>query len=169
MAKEPIQIVDEDDNPIGAVTREEAQSKNLIHRIVIVYVMDDKGDVLLQKRGPNVQFANRWDHSAAGHVDAGEEYESAARRELAEELGVEGAALQEVAYYHKYREIDGRHLNRFHKAYVVRLPASYPFDLQESELTEVKWFTREAVLQLIREHPDEVTDGLRYVFENTII
>lgn len=169
MAKEPIQTVDRDYNPIGATTREEAQAKNLVHRIVIVYIVNDRGNVLLQKRGPKVQFPNRWDHSAAGHVDAGEEYESAAKRELAEELGVEGIALQEVAYYHKYRVIDGRHLNRFHKVYVVHLAADYPFDLQKSELIAVKWFTHPAVMQLIRERPNEVTDGLRYVFENAII
>ncbi len=169
MAKELIQIVDENDHPIASATREEAQTKNLIHRIVIVYVLDDKSNVLLQKRGPNVQFANCWDHSAAGHVDAGESYEHAAQRELAEELGVKNVSLKEVAYYHKYREIDGLHLNRFHKVYTVYLPTPYHFDLQESELTAVKWFTRPAVEQLIREHPHDVTNGLRYVFENAIL
>lgn len=169
MAKELIQIVDENDHPTTGATREEAQTKNLIHRIVIVYVVDDKGNVLLQKRGPKVQFANCWDHSAAGHVDAGESYERAAERELAEELGVEDASLQETAYYHTYREIDGRHFNRFHKVYTVHLPAQYHFDLQESELTAVKWFTRSAIEQLIREHPHDATNGLRYVFENAII
>jgi 16S rRNA (adenine1518-N6/adenine1519-N6)-dimethyltransferase len=29
-----------------------------------------------------------WDSSAAGHLDAGEDYDSAARRELEEELGI---------------------------------------------------------------------------------
>jgi 16S rRNA (adenine1518-N6/adenine1519-N6)-dimethyltransferase len=37
-----------------------------------------------------------WDSSAAGHLDAGEEYESAARRELSEELGINDAKLIHV-------------------------------------------------------------------------
>ena len=33
----------------------------------------------------------RWDSSCSGHVDAGEDYDFAAARELREELGLDGA------------------------------------------------------------------------------
>jgi 16S rRNA (adenine1518-N6/adenine1519-N6)-dimethyltransferase len=63
---------------------------NLRHRAVHVFVFNPIGDILLQKRA---RWKDRhpllWDSSAAGHVNAGENYDLAARRELQEELGIE--------------------------------------------------------------------------------
>ena len=45
--------------------------------------------VALQKRSPNKDtFPGRWDISAAGHIESGDESRPTAVRELAEELGV---------------------------------------------------------------------------------
>ena len=50
------------------------------------------GELFLQKRSPwKDKHPNKWDSSAAGHLDAGEDYETAARRELSEELGLSPA------------------------------------------------------------------------------
>ena len=86
MAK--ITFVDKDDKPIGAGTRQEASEKGLICRIARIFVFNSKGQLLLQKRGPNVSVPNKWDDSTAGHVDEGEEYSVAALRELQEETGL---------------------------------------------------------------------------------
>ena len=60
------------------------------HRSVHVWLVDaERGLVALQKRSPNKDtFPNRWDISAAGHIESGDESRPTAVRELAEELGV---------------------------------------------------------------------------------
>ena len=80
-------LVDENDNEIGEATNEEAHEKRLLHRIIHVIVRNSKGEVLLQKRQGG-RGAGLWDVSVGGHVDAGESYEQAAKREMREELGV---------------------------------------------------------------------------------
>lgn len=170
MAPALIQIVDKNDVPVGSATKAEAQAKGLVHRIVIILIRDGEGHVLLQRRAPSVKlYPNYWDHSAAGHVDVGEDYETAARRELKEELGVSNASLQEATYYYSEKEVAGRHLNRFHKAYQVLLPRDTQFSLQPEEVADVRWFTHEEVVRLIADHPDEVTGGVRIMLERGLI
>lgn len=87
-------VVDENDRVITQATRREVHEKNLIHRAVHILVFNKNQDCLLQKRSMlKDKQPGLWDSSAAGHLDAGEDYESAAHRELQEELGIADAKL----------------------------------------------------------------------------
>jgi len=83
-------VVDKKDNIIGRATRKECHSnKNLIHRSVMILLFNGKGELLLQKRSMKMDMhPGKWTVSSSGHVDAGESYEEAAKRELKEELGI---------------------------------------------------------------------------------
>lgn len=162
MAK--IAIVDDNDNPIGESSKEEVWQKGLWHRIVRIMVEDEQGRILLQKRSMDVDtFPGCWDHSAAGHVDAGEDYEEAAKRELQEELGISNATLHKVAVYRTSNVFNGRKLNRFNALYKATIDSSQPLNLQESEVSEAEWFTPDEARKLIAEQRDSVTDGLTQV------
>lgn len=82
--------VDENDRELGIISRERAHGEGLRHRIAVVYVTRADGQILVQER-----MNGRLDHSSAGHVDPGEDYLTAAKRELREELGM-SAELREV-------------------------------------------------------------------------
>lgn len=83
-------VVDENDQQVGTASRHEVHSKGLRHRAVHVFVFNRKGELFLQKRSRwKDAHPGCWDSSAAGHVNAGDEYDSTAARELIEELGVE--------------------------------------------------------------------------------
>ncbi|HVE16265.1 MAG TPA: 16S rRNA (adenine(1518)-N(6)/adenine(1519)-N(6))-dimethyltransferase RsmA [Chthoniobacterales bacterium] len=87
-------IVDEHDNVIGAAPRDEAHASNLRHRAIHVQIFNAAGEVFLQRRSIwKDRSPGKWDSSTAGHVDAGETYEQAARRELMEEIAVEVGEL----------------------------------------------------------------------------
>ncbi|MEP7071115.1 MAG: 16S rRNA (adenine(1518)-N(6)/adenine(1519)-N(6))-dimethyltransferase RsmA [Verrucomicrobiota bacterium] len=82
-------LVDENDVEVAAAPRREVHENNLRHRAVHLLIFNKKGELLLQKRSAGKdRHPLVWDSSAAGHVNAGEEYESAATRELEEELGI---------------------------------------------------------------------------------
>lgn len=82
-------VVDENDAPTGTATRGEVHSRNLIHRAVHVFVSNKNGDLWLQKRSLDKDMnPGVWDSSVSGHLDAGENYEAAAIRELGEEIGI---------------------------------------------------------------------------------
>ena len=80
---------------VGQATRAEVhRDPRLIHRAVHVLVWNPEGKLLLQKRGAIKDVEpGKWDTSVGGHLDAGEDWLSAARREMKEELGVEPGEL----------------------------------------------------------------------------
>ena len=60
-----------------------------MHRAVHVFVFNRFGKLFLQKRSLYKDSSpGLWDSSCSGHLDSGENYESASERELKEELGV---------------------------------------------------------------------------------
>lgn len=81
--------VDRGDQPMDPIDRATIHRENLLHRAVHIFIVNRRGELLLQKRSYRKdKFPRRWDSSAAGHVNAGEAYRDCAIRELKEELGV---------------------------------------------------------------------------------
>jgi 16S rRNA (adenine1518-N6/adenine1519-N6)-dimethyltransferase len=95
--QEQFAVVDANDRVVGSAPRSEVHANNLLHRAVHILVFNRCGELFLQKRS---RWKDRhpllWDSSAAGHVNAGEDYDPAARRELREELGSD-ADLKRIA------------------------------------------------------------------------
>lgn len=56
---------------------------------VFVIVRNDKGEILLQQRGPGLYLEGHWDFPS-GHGEHGESLKESAIRELKEEVGLEG-------------------------------------------------------------------------------
>jgi len=140
---EELDLVDKEDRIIGRVTRSDVHGNpNLIHRVAHVLVFNSKGELFLQKRAMNKTVQpGKWDTSVGGHVDAGEDYESAAVRETAEELGIiSGAGAFE--YLYKYR-----HGNDYESEYVstYRLFWDGRIVLEESEIEEGRFWRLEEI------------------------
>lgn len=88
-AVEMLPVVDGDDRVVGTAPRSEVHAQGLLHRAVHVLLFNSAGQVYLQRRSLNKDtHPLKWAASASGHVDPGEDYQPAAARELAEELGV---------------------------------------------------------------------------------
>lgn len=84
-------LVNERDEVIGVVRRGDAHHNlSLLHRSVQILVVDSAGRILLQRRSlAKDLFPGYYCASASGHVMAGDDYVTTARRELGEELGIE--------------------------------------------------------------------------------
>ncbi|MDD2647077.1 MAG: NUDIX domain-containing protein [Patescibacteria group bacterium] len=123
--KEILNIVDENDNIIGQEQRERVHKSGLLHREIHVWVYNDKGEVLLQKRAMDKDtFPGLFDASVGGHVDLNQTYEEAATRELEEEIGVK-ADIKDLSYLIKMRDKDydqstGMTNNRFWVVYAYK-------------------------------------------------
>jgi len=89
MCSEFFDVVDEDDNVIGKVSREECHNRGLIHRSVMFFIFDDEDKVLVTKRTKTKDFfPGYWSIVLGGHVHAGEGYDEAVVREIEEEIGL---------------------------------------------------------------------------------
>ena len=60
------------------------------HRTVHIWVFNDTGDILIQRRSPNKDSnPNKLDLSCGGHLSAGDDSITGSIRELKEELGID--------------------------------------------------------------------------------
>ena len=93
--EETVTIVDEENRVIGAAPRSRMRADGLPHRATYILVFNDEGELFVQKRtmGKDI-YPGYYDVATGGVVLAGESYEDAAERELAEELGITGVRLK---------------------------------------------------------------------------
>lgn len=152
---ELIEIVDRDGNFTGQIIdKEEAHDRNLLHNEVAVFIINDKKQVLLQKRSANKRFnPNKW-ALCAGHVDAGESLESAALRELKEEVGID-IIINDLKPFSEREFTIGdsnSHITYFY--YTKSNLNEKDFIIQKEELSEVKWFDIDEVIDMIKSKDD---------------
>jgi len=74
--------------------RDEAKRSGLAVGAVNLLLVNARGEVLLQRRPADKENGDRWDKSVGGHVDAGESFDEAVRREAGEELFGDGASAR---------------------------------------------------------------------------
>ena len=73
-----------------SATYDEVHKRGLMHRTVHIWLINDKEQLLLQKRVQNKRaYPLHWDISAAGHISAGESSLEAAQKEVREEIGLD--------------------------------------------------------------------------------
>jgi isopentenyl-diphosphate delta-isomerase len=96
---EIIDIVDANDKVIGSAPKDEVREKGLRCRVSFVILLNAKNELFLQQRKATKKtYPLYWSGSAVGHVQSGESYFAAAKRELEEELGVQ-TDLREIGKF----------------------------------------------------------------------
>jgi isopentenyl-diphosphate delta-isomerase len=86
---EPLILVDESNRAVGAAPKQAIHRQGLLHRAFSIFMVDDRGRILLQQRNPRKYHSGGlWANSCCGHPRPGERTVTAARRRLNEELGV---------------------------------------------------------------------------------
>ncbi len=153
-------VVDARDAVIGRATRAEVHANGLWHRAVHVLVFNAAGRVFLQKRSlAKDSSPGCWDSSCSGHLDAGEDYDAAALRELREEIGLTVAVVPE-----RWFRLGACAQTGWEFVWVYRHAAEGPFELHPAEIERGEWFAPEAVTRAIAERPGEFTPAFRLVW-----
>ncbi|MFN2508533.1 MAG: 16S rRNA (adenine(1518)-N(6)/adenine(1519)-N(6))-dimethyltransferase RsmA [Chthoniobacterales bacterium] len=151
--QERFTVVDAEDRVVGEAPRVTVHGNNLLHRAVHILLFNDVGELFLQKRS---RLKDRhpcvWDSSAAGHVNAGEDYDETAARELEEELGV-SAALERVAKL-PASERTGQEF-----IWLYRGQHNGPFRLAPSEIEYGDFFPPEIVQGWVQARPEDFAPG----------
>lgn len=165
---ELIDIVDKNGIPTGQVMdKDDVHNKNLLHNEVGVFIINDKGEILLEKRSPNKRYSpNKWG-LCAGHVDTGETLTDAAIREIKEEIGiiVNENDLIPFGNYETFIDETNSHLTHFF--YLECNNDIAEFTIQKEELSEVKWFKIDKVIELINNNDNSTVfkKSRLYLFE----
>ena len=91
MSEELFDILDENGNPTGKTKpRSEVHREGDWHKVVHIWMINEKGEVLLQRRCATKDSSpNMLDISSAGHLSAGDDSINGAIREIKEELATD--------------------------------------------------------------------------------
>jgi isopentenyldiphosphate isomerase len=153
-------VVNQDDAVVGRATRREVHARGLLHRAVHVLVFNEAGEVFLQKRSQNKDTApGAWDSSASGHVDAGEDYDGCAVRELREEIGL--ALARAPTRWLRLRACEETG-NEF--VWVYREDDEGPFTLHPEEIERGAWYRPAEIVRELREHPAKFASSFRLIW-----
>jgi isopentenyl-diphosphate Delta-isomerase len=160
-----VELVDEIGEACGTATVAQAHSApGMRHRAFSVHLLDAHGRMLLQQRAAGkTRFPLRWANAACGHPAPGEAVGAAARRRLAEEVGISGVELTEIGVY-GYRAVDpatGRVEYEYDHVLLGILggaPELARFD--PSEVAALRWVPPEELLKELGARPEEFAPWL---------
>lgn len=149
-ASELVEVLDEDGRVLEVVTRARMRAGRLRHRCTFVVVRSPGGRVLVHRRSPHKDmWPDRWDLAAGGVVQAGEDWDRAAARELAEEVGVTGVALTPLVEGDvAYTDDDVAEVARL---YTVTWDG--PVTFADGEVVAARWVSVAELAELVEREP----------------
>ena len=155
-------VVNEHDEVIRRATRREVHATGLWHRAVHVLVFDSSGRVLLQKRSMLKDLSpGLWDSSCSGHLDAGEDYDAAAVRELAEEIGVRLAPGETLTRWFRLEACES---TGWEFVWVYRLRHDGAITLDPLEIQYAEWVEPSVITSRIAARPDEFCPSFKLLW-----
>lgn len=143
-------------------TREKCHKEGLWHKAVVLFIINSKEQVLLQKRSKNKKmWPDMWDLTAGGHVLTGEFGFQAILRECKEELGIE-LKKEELTFIGSSTStnIKGDIINNhFNEYYIANKEVDITkLKLQKEEVSEVKWIEKDEIIKRIKDNYDGITN-----------
>ncbi|MDG6902309.1 MAG: NUDIX domain-containing protein [Nitrososphaerota archaeon] len=152
MGGEVVDLVDDRDRVVGSATIERCLAEGLTHRAVAVLVVRSGGMLVLQQRSRrDLWHPGLWTISSTGHVKKGEGYLAAARRELFEELGIEGR----LTLVRKYAmpPVSDRGLTERERVALFTCKTDSPCVIDRAELESVKDVTERELRGMLHGGP----------------
>ncbi len=147
-------LVNQDDKVIGSKSRQEChQGEGLLHRAFSIYILNNQGEILVQKRSKNKDlWPLMWTSSCCGHPRPGETYIQAGERRLKEELdfSVPLVKFDSFKYKAKYENKGSEN------GICAVLFGKYSGEIKKNdeEVVEYKWVKPEDLLKDLKTNPE---------------
>ena len=148
--EEILDLVDENDNVIGQKSRGDIYKEGLANfRVVNIFLVNNEGKLWIPRRTAHKKlYPLHLDMSAAGHVETGETYEEAARKEMQEELHMNPFLfpLCDLGYLSPKDTVDVACMQHMH-TYVVQTDTTPEYN--KDDFVEYDWLYPKEVLERI--------------------
>lgn len=164
MADYYLDVVNEKDEVIEKELKSKKLEKGFISRVVAVFILDSKKRFLMCKRADGKDDApGLWDLATCGNVESGESYETAAERELKEELGIKCDLEPLGKFYEEVEATKGGVLKVFCGIF---LGQSDEAPRLNHELVEFRKMNFGEIETELASNPEKFCNGFRVDFEN---
>ncbi len=131
-------IVNENGEKIGRATRKECHSGSfLLHPVVHLHVFNSHKQLFLQQRAATKDIQpNKWDTAVGGHVDDGEDIQTALYREAYEELKIENLSAAFLFEYPFRSKVEYELVHSFWTQYNLPLHPNHE-EIQDARFWEI--------------------------------
>lgn len=161
--KKEVLLVDNEDKPIGTMDKLEAHRKGVLHRSVSVFIFNQKGEWLLQRRTAfKYHSGGLWSNTCSAHPYPGEYPEEAAQRRLAEELGI-SCTLQKAFTFTYQAQLDHGFIENEYDHVFIGYTDSFP-DADPSEVWDWKYLPSSLIRMDEQANPEKYTIWFRKIY-----
>jgi isopentenyl-diphosphate delta-isomerase len=153
---DPVILVDADDVEIGTAGKLDAHRRGLRHRAISALIRNARGEFLLQRRNPaKYHSGGLWTNACCSHPLPGEDPAAAAKRRLAEEMGVE-CPLQPLFVFAYDTPVPGGLIEN-EVVHVFGGSHEGPIRPDPDEVSEWRWTAFPALRAEMKARPDAYT------------
>jgi isopentenyl-diphosphate Delta-isomerase len=164
VAEERVILVDERDREIGTAPKLRAHREGALHRAISVFVLNGRGEMLLQRRAhAKYHSGGLWSNACCSHPRPGEETAAAAARRLKEEMGLRTPLRWVHSFTYRAALADGLWEHEYDHVFVGRTDADPRPD--PGEVAEWRWVAIDELSRELERHPERFTVWFREPFE----
>ncbi len=164
MIEEQVVLVSPEDSVLGVMEKLQAHQNGILHRAFSVFLFNDNGEMLLQKRAASKYHSpNQWTNACCSHPRLNETYLQAAKRRVQEELGIE-VEIQEKFWF-IYKADVGENLWEHELDHVFTGKYNGNFTLNKDEVSEVRYVTMEQLDDEMKENPKHFTPWFKIILK----
>ena len=165
--EEFVVLVDQDDQKLGLMEKQQAHVAGLLHRAFSVFVFNSKGELMIQQRAASKYHSpTLWTNTCCSHPRDNETYEQAAHRRLEEEMGFDC----ELEY--KFNLIYKAHLENDLIEHELDHVFIGTFDdepkLNPDEVMAYRWVELDDLKKDMEKNPQNYTAWFKIIFEHYV-
>lgn len=164
MKEEQVVLVNENDEKIGLMGKQEAHEKALLHRAFSVFVFNDRNELMLQQRAFNKYHSpGLWANTCCSHQRDGESSLDAGKRRLMEEMGFTTDLKETTTFIYKAPFDNGLTEHELDHILVGSFDG-HP-EINPEEVAAWKWMDLEMVKTDMKANPDIYTEWFKIIFD----
>jgi isopentenyl-diphosphate Delta-isomerase len=153
-------LVDELDRPTGTMEKMEVHRKAMLHRAFSVFIFNDNGEMLLQKRASQkYHSAGLWTNTCCSHPEPGEDTGESANKRLQQEMGFSTTLQKVFSFIYKAAFENGLTEYEFDHVFVGTFDGTINPD--PAEVEEYRYQSFSSIRQSLHTHPQHFTEWFK--------
>ncbi|NNE70718.1 MAG: isopentenyl-diphosphate Delta-isomerase [Rhodothermales bacterium] len=163
----PVVLVDTNDRPIGEMGKLEVHERGLLHRAFSVFVFNDRGELMLQRRAESKYHSGGlWSNTCCSHPQPGEIVQNAAHRRLWEEMRLECDIQPHFTFVYRAELDRGLVEHEYDHVFVGRTDRTP--DPDPAEVADWRWTPVDVIRRELEERPGDFTSWFRICFDRAV-
>lgn len=164
---EQVILVNEHDEELGLMEKMEAHRKGLLHRAFSVFILNEKGEMMIHQRALHKYHSGGlWTNACCSHPRAGEATIDACHRRLMEEMGFDTEVSKVLEFTYKAELDSGLTEHEYDHVFVGQFegePKPNP-----DEVASWKWIDVPSLRKDIEENPAQYTEWFKIIFDRFV-